>query len=418
MAATPPAPAPTPVAPSRVMQSSPARINAAPTLDTRAVAENFAVTVPTPIIDEDLLAQATSDESSEQIGAEQGAPVESDKTVSATRPVRIESRSLQTERGGTLAPLATIETVIPEVSTPELATAAVKPVTVAPAPTLRPVEPRPAPKIDTQISTAQTELADVPQQIEIKQARVQIKPELAVKLEQPQVTAVSNPALAAAPERVVRAPTLPAATVRATVERPSVPASAELSAPDLSQINASADAAEAAENAAAQAATALDSTTPSRNTTTVNADALPNDAFTNGSRSADSLGNSPGDWTSQSQSAAGEIAAQDAGSSRGRGNAFRQYNDPFADDTPSRLRKLRLRDPIAFADVARYMVQKFGRAALGAALGANEEIYDRAGVDPGPLIERWLEQHHGDLKKECKQGNQELPPALREIVCN
>jgi hypothetical protein len=116
--------------------------------------------------------------------------------------------------------------------------------------------------------------------------------------------------------------------------------------------------------------------------------------------------------------AAADQAAQNAPSD-GR-NAFRRYDDPFADDKPDRLRGLKLREPQLFLDLAKYLVGQLNTVGAQYALvqlGSNEEIEDFTDVDLGPLIKAWVELHHGDLSKQCRQNNPDLSAAMRDVLC-
>ncbi len=101
--------------------------------------------------------------------------------------------------------------------------------------------------------------------------------------------------------------------------------------------------------------------------------------------------------------------------SRQRG--FKKFNNPFAEEFPSRLQRLYAREPQLFLDLTKFIVKTFGRAALGAALNANEEINDFTAVDAGPLIEQWIQAHHSDLKRECVKDS-DMPEHVRELLCN
>lgn len=116
--------------------------------------------------------------------------------------------------------------------------------------------------------------------------------------------------------------------------------------------------------------------------------------------------------------AAADQAAQNAPTD-GR-NAFRRYDDPFVDDQPSRLEGLRLREPQLFLDLAKFLVGQLSSVGAQYALvqlGANEEINDFTDVDLGPLIKAWIDLHHGDLSKQCRQNNPELSAAMRDVLC-
>jgi hypothetical protein len=124
------------------------------------------------------------------------------------------------------------------------------------------------------------------------------------------------------------------------------------------------------------------------------------------------------------QGAAGAAARAIAdGSGNGNGNdrlgtarGFKEFHNPFADDAPNPLRGLRQREPQLFLDISKYLVSKLGPAALGFAVKANEEVDDFTAVDAGPLIERWLEQHHSELKADCVRSS-DMPEHVRALLC-
>ena len=116
--------------------------------------------------------------------------------------------------------------------------------------------------------------------------------------------------------------------------------------------------------------------------------------------------------------AAADQAAQNA--PKDTRNAFRRYDDPFADNQPSRLKGLRMREPQLFLDIAKYLVRQLNVAGVGFALvqlGANEEIDDFTDADLGPLIRAWTELHHGDLTAECRRENPNLLPEMYDVLC-
>jgi hypothetical protein len=122
------------------------------------------------------------------------------------------------------------------------------------------------------------------------------------------------------------------------------------------------------------------------------------------------------------QGAAG-AAARAVADGSGNGNdrlgtsrSFKEFHNPFADDAPNPLRGLRQREPQLFLDISKYLVSKLGPTALGFAVKANEELDDFTAVDAGPLIERWLEQHHSELKADCVRSS-DMPEHVRALLC-
>ncbi len=98
-------------------------------------------------------------------------------------------------------------------------------------------------------------------------------------------------------------------------------------------------------------------------------------------------------------------------------NEFRRYHDPFADDAPNPLVGLRLREPQLFSDISHFLVQAFGPAALGFAVGASSEIDDFSGPNAGILIEKWIQQHHSDLQRECRLQQDTMDEHVRRLLC-
>ena len=116
--------------------------------------------------------------------------------------------------------------------------------------------------------------------------------------------------------------------------------------------------------------------------------------------------------------AASDQAAQNA--PRDGRNAFRRYDDPFAENQPDRLKGLRQREPQLFLDIAKFLVGQLSNVGTQYALvqlGANDEIDDFTDADLGPLIKAWTELHHGDLSKQCRQNNPDLSKAMRDVLC-
>ena len=142
-----------------------------------------------------------------------------------------------------------------------------------------------------------------------------------------------------------------------------------------------------------------------------NASDLPSDPF-----ASSGSGKGPRDLLGQGiDAAAAQVAATP--DANARGNAFRRYHDPFADDAPNPLAGLRLREPQMFSDVSRFLVKTFGPAALGFAVGASSEIDDFSGPNAGVLIEQWIQQHHSDLQRECRMRQETMDEHIRRLLC-
>ena len=139
---------------------------------------------------------------------------------------------------------------------------------------------------------------------------------------------------------------------------------------------------------------------------------LPSDPFARAGS-----GKGPRDLLGQGLDAAAAQVRDGVGDSYKRGDAFRRYSDPFADDAPNPLAGLRLREPQLFSDLSRFLVKAFGPAALGFAVGASGEIDDFSGPNAGVLIDQWIQQHHGDLQRECRMRQDTMDEHIRRLLC-
>ncbi len=195
-------------------------------------------------------------------------------------------------------------------------------------------------------------------------------------------------------------------TQSATVNSPAEDAS-ESSASNSSLPESSSPKVDASE--ASEASTAQNSPTPARSD---GASGLPADPF-----ARPGSGRGPRDLIGQGIDVAAAQVGENTADSYPRGNAFRRYRDPFADDAPNPLAGLRLREPQMFSDVSRFLVKTFGPAALGFAVGASSEIDDFSGPNAGVLIEQWIQQHHGDLQRECRLRQETMDEHIRRLLC-
>ena len=151
---------------------------------------------------------------------------------------------------------------------------------------------------------------------------------------------------------------------------------------------------------------------PSMRSQNEGANALPSDPFAGAG-----AGLGPRDLLGQGRDAAAAQVGEKANDAYERRSAFRRYSDPFADDAPNPLAGLRLREPQMFSDVSRFLVKTFGPAALGFAVGASSEIDDFSGPNAGVLIEQWIQQHHGDLQRECRMRQETMDEHIRRLLC-
>lgn len=221
-----------------------------------------------------------------------------------------------------------------------------------------------------------------------------------------------------------QAPVTSTSDTAASVPAASVPAASERPAPEVTSTDSS----------SAQSSEKQSSTTQARNVGVSNLGAPSSDASSAQNSPASSpnegtsalpadpfarpgSGSSPRDLLGQGATAAAAQVGENAADSYSRGNGFRRYHDPFADDAPNPLAGLRLREPQMFSDVSRFLVKTFGQAALGFAVGASSEIDDFSGPNTGVLIEQWIQQHHSDLQRECRIRQETMDEHIRRLLC-
>lgn len=230
--------------------------------------------------------------------------------------------------------------------------------------------------------------------------------------------AAARPVLTSAPVKVSAADSVRLEVARGEIGRPTMAvqtpiAATESADSDTSGIDPSTAPSTTAQGSSANApnadaSTAQNSATSSRSDS---ASGLPSDPFARAGS-----GKGPRDLLGQGRDAAAQVAANAADSNQG-GGAFRRYHDPFADDAPNPLAGLRLREPQMFSDVSRFLVKTFGPAALGFAVGASSEIDDFSGPNAGVLIEKWIQQHHSDLQRECRMRQETMDEHIRRLLC-
>ena len=275
--------------------------------------------------------------------------------------------------------------------------------------------------------TAIEPLAPEPEPVKIETARVAVAPErLANPIELPTsvepIAALDRP-LINIDIQAADAPVTPAqAIAQAAPERPDIEvlqiddgaSLIERTAPSTPSVAL----AEVESASSTETAPSLDANAQAPST---QSDAQPGAPVTEANANTSVRSNNSGsglDLMSGVAQAAADQAAQNA--PRDTRNAFRRYDNPFAEDQPNRLDGLRLREPQLFLDIAKYLVSTLGDAGLQytlVQLGSNEEIDDFTDVDMGRLIKAWTDLHHGDLTKDCRQNNPDLSPAMREVLC-
>ena len=236
--------------------------------------------------------------------------------------------------------------------------------------------------------------------------------------------AAARPVLSPAPAKVSASESTRLEVARDEIGRPTMPVQEPIAASDTPASDRSTaqsrDSDRSASNASnVGASTAQNLSTPSQSTGAsaalaarpASTSALPSDPFARAGS-----GRGPRDLLGQGADAAAAQVGANA-DAYPRGNAFRRYHDPFADDAPNPLAGLRLREPQMFSDVSRFLVKTFGPAALGFAVGASNEIDDFSGPNAGILIEQWIQQHHGDLQRECRLRQETMDEHIRRLLC-
>lgn len=448
-AETPPATASTAQAPMPVLANEQSAPAPQPLLSVEPVVAEAAT--QQPIVFEELAAaEAATDLPDEQAGAVGGNLPEATERVAAVRPLA--AQAVVAPERIAAAPI----TLLPSISPPS-----VQNVPSAKA-VLRPsAETALVP--DLAIETEQPKLPNAPAPQAVvsvtEPLRVQpevVRPQLEIERSKPELAPVGAPSSVAVPvQRVQREVQAARPSLEIQADKPVVselPRVVVAARPDLRRQAAAERASRAnATNVPAvdrDALTQIDTrgirapneaNAPSRSTGTASAQtgepggsqtsaqAGPSSANTNGApgriagsaEGVDPFATGPGgrDLLSQAQQAASAQVGEQIRSTGDRRGAFRRYSDPFAEDYPSRLRGLRMREPQLFSDVSKFLVKTFGPAALGFALKASDEHYDFAGPDLGPLVENWIQQHHSDLKQECKRNAAEMSEQVRKLLC-
>jgi hypothetical protein len=382
-----------------------------------------------PSVDEDVAALSSTAEPTEERGAEAGAPNPSQSPATPVRALAIDV--VQAPDRLAAAPIE----LVPDLAVPkvEVPIAAVGPIRVKP-----PEISAERPNLALEAPTRPRVAVNVP-----SAARAPLKP---TRVKPAQIT--PNLSVEQAAPSAVK-PRVPVAAVRTASERPAPRASQALTATELAlerpTLNVRVPSAPAAENASQPAAPAIaadaaqsDAVAPASAAGAPSAmsspaasvarssesSTAPSDPFGSRANSTPGSGLPSGlpsgrDLFGQAGAAAGAQVNEGKGDgTEPRGNAFRRYHDPFADDAPNPLAGLRLREPQLFSDMTKYLVKTFGPAALGFAVGASSEIDDFTRPDPGLLIERWIQAHHSDLALECKRNQDSMDEHVRALLCD
>lgn len=380
----------------------------------------------------DVAAANTTEQPAEERGAPGGAPANSDAVSTPVRPLALEPnaapdrvaaapisilpgvQALNVEPVIAANPVATADQAIDRIPV-DLTIAKQEPV-------LSPIAaPAPAPALDI------SRPLRVPPANPAPDLRVEQVPPSPIKFRVAKpaapAAAVVRPVLTSAPSRVSASESVRLEVARDEIGRPTMAVQAPIAATDAqAPVTSTSDTAASVPAASVPAAserpapevTSTDSSSAQNSPASSpneGTSALPADPFARAG-----AGRGPRDLLGQGADAAAAQVGENA-DSNSRGNAFRRYSDPFADDAPNPLADLRLREPQMFSDVSRFLVKTFGPAALGFAVGASSEIDDFSGPNAGVLIEQWIQQHHSDLQRECRMRQETMDEHVRRLLC-
>jgi hypothetical protein len=372
-------------------------------------------------IEELVAAQSTSTEAAEELGAETGAEAPSEQRVMPARPLAVNKPVIDAPDLVSKAPISPLRQLPTAPNAPVVAIEVIK--------ATERIQPEALAKIEFELEPIKPEIAQpniAPERAVSVQAPKPDAPDL--RIDQPRV-AISKPAaVQSAPERILTQPTQnePIARVtvdgaqtrlpKAAVQRPTAPTIDTQASETKPATSASTSNTQTAKTSEAE----RDWTdwVPTRGDGQGKVDSPSTDPFAVGKNASGSA--SGQDLLSQAGRAAAAEVGERFENAPDTRRAFRRYNDPFAEDRPNPFAGLRMREPALFRDVTQFLIKKLGAVALAAALGTlnSDELNDTTNVNLGPLIERYLQEHHGDLKRECelKQENS-MPDHVRKLIC-
>ena len=361
----------------------------------------------------DVAALSTTEAPAEERGAANGAPTNSDATSTPVRPLALEANAAPDRIAA--APIS----ILPGVQAPVL-----EPVIVARpiASAARAIDRVPVdltiaaePVVLSEI-TAPAPAVDVAQPVRVKPELP--KPDLRVEQTKPnafqpvvpnaaKVVAAAQPVLSRA-DTASASPnfaTKPDLAIDAAMPEITKPSAAAVAVARPVLIANAASKPEASESPSARAASNASSAAGKPGQSGA-ASGLPSDPFARAG-----TGKGPRDLLGQGLDAAAAQAGEDATNSRERGNAFRRYSDPFADDAPNPLAGLRLREPQLFNDVLKFLVKSFG------AVANDGPGHSFSGPNGGVLMEQWIRLHHSDLQRECRVQQETIDEHVRRLLC-
>jgi hypothetical protein len=383
--------------PAPILDVSPTQASTSPTLQF-----NVEEVVPT---------QSTTEDLADELGAETGMDAPSEARVMPSKPLALNKPVIDAPDTTDRAPISPLQREASKFSAPVVSAVEIpaKPELIAP--------PIDQPLIA--LERAKPELT-APSMAPERQVAIEkpnpSAPSVDLKIETPRVQVAKPTAIRTAPQRVLNnnsSDTLEKIEVTSATQSPKL----EINAPQIQAPELSAQT-ETAPVASANKEREWTQWTPSRADGKSNVESPSRDPFAAGRAATDGV--SGGDLMSQAGRAAAAQVGEAFENAPDTRRAFRRYNDPFAEDRPNPFAGLRMREPQLFLDVTKFLVDKLGPVAWGALLGnlQSDEQKDFTGQELGPLIERYLYEHHGDLKRECELGQENsMPDHVRKLIC-
>ena len=405
----------------------------------------------------DVAAINTTEQPAEERGAANGTAASSDATSTPVRPLAIEANAAPERLAaapisilpGVQAPVAepviaaipvataaraidrapvdlTIaadQPVISEIKVPAPAANVIQPMRVKPVlpkPDLRVEQIKPSmakPSVPVAVARPVLSRSDAASEAATNTKTPDLRIDAAVpRIATPSTPAAARPVLTAgAPSNTSASESVRLEVARDEITRPTMVVQAPITAADGQAPDNSAPNTARLDRSAAVPSAGVPSNASSSASKRGQSDAatgLPSDPFARAGS-----GKGARDLLGQGLDAAAAQVRDGVGDSYKRGNAFRRYSDPFADDAPNPLAGLRLREPQLFSDLSRFLVKAFGPAALGFAVGASGEIDDFSGPNAGVLIDQWIQQHHVDLQRECRMRQDTMDEHIRRLLC-
>ncbi len=363
----------------------------------------------------DVAAMSTTEQPAEERGAANGAPANSDATSTPIRPLAMEANAAPDRMAA--APIS----ILPGVQAPKIEPViAANPMAIAaqqpmnPKPDLRVEQAKPSvakplaiaaavQPVLTPADTASTNPSNsAPPDLRID-ADV-VKPSIT-----PAAPAVSaRPVMSRAPSKVNASESVRLEVASDEIGRPTMQVQGPIATSDAQASDSRADVANAGERASTNSVPKSENGpgAETQSGQSSGATGLPSDPF---ARAGSGKGNR--DLVGQGLDAAAAQVDENGADSYERGNAFRRYHDPFADEAPNPLAGLRLREPQLFNDVLKFLVKSFG------AVANDGPGHSFSGPNGGVLMEQWIRMHHSDLQRECRVQQETIDEHVRRLLC-